>query len=511
MTRFIGITHRVKHTADGEARPTLVVLVEGDKTTRYELDNEQAELDFVLGRFPTAWRNATPEDNPANFAPHHGKWKSVSTGESSDGIPECQLRREGKILYRLRQVPAAFDGLCSGDRVGMILGGSGDYLAYALSRQAMKIGAAVLRIPAFVLKARRGEANVAEDAMLLATLVRDEERSFYPLAETDQNLIRARESWRALHEAMQARIAAEQRKRQLVIGQIFTAPDGIYPEGGIEKAYDAIKASDPILQGLVAEEGRRERELVAALEKVPAYTQLLKPIEGVGPRIAGRIIAAIVDIRRFGEDLTEEEMKMMEESYVRSDEHKKLGRLAENAALVGARQYKTEYARVEAIATKVRDAGRADEAWHLFAHLKEMETRRKLRRKAKSRSAANLKKYMGVHVLPDGTFPRRKRGVVANWHGDARQALYLAADQFNRRPDSVWGKELRAAKARLRVIHPEPIMVENGGGKKVKRYTDGHIHKMAIWRTLSRFVERLYVEWSALEAPPRQQELPKAA
>lgn len=36
-----------------------------------------------------------------------------------------------------------------------------------------------------------------------------------------------------------------------------------------------------------------------------------------------------------------------------------------------------------------------------------------------------------------------------------------------------------------------------GGGKK--RYSDAHINKMAEWRTLSRFVERLHREWWQLE------------
>lgn len=356
MTRYIGIQHRVKMTADQEAHPTRVAILEGDRVTRSELKTEQNELEFALSE------------------------------------------------------------LKQGDVVSLILGGSGDYLAYALSRQAEKIGVRVMRVPAFVLKDKRGGESKDDDALLLARLAHEEPELFYPLAETDAALIRARESWRALWEAMQARMAGELRLRQLYIGRAFTHPDGLYPEGGIEKGFDALKASDPIAKALRSEEAERERELTKALEALPVYQQLFKPIEGVGPKIAARIIAAVIDIRRFETD-------------------------------------------------------------------------------------AKLKAYMGVHVLKDGTFARRRHGQIANWHGDARQALYLLAEQFNRRPDSYWGKYLRQMKANMRAKHPEPVVVENDKGKKVRRYSDGHIHKMALWRTVTRFVEWLHGAWTDLEEP----------
>lgn len=116
-----------------------------------------------------------------------------------------------------------------------------------------------------------------------------------------------------------------------------------------------------------------------------------------------------------------------------------------------------------------------------------------------------FKKYCGVHVLPDGRFARRRNNEIANWKDDARQALYLLGDQFNRRPDSVWGKKLREYKAKLRIVHPRQIEVN----KKTK-YSDGHIHKMAIWRTLTRFAEWLFKEWTRLEKEEKK-EIKKAA
>ncbi len=361
--RFIGIQHRVKTTAAGEGHPTRVAVSKADKVRIIELKDEQAELDFV-------------------------------------------------------------NSLQAGDVVGMILGGSGDYLAYAAHAKAKEVGAAVYRLPTYALKERRGEVadtpaskQKDDDHVLLAELVKNEPQIFYPLAEPDASLILVRVAWRNLWEAMQARIAAEQRFRQSIIGRTFTMPGGLYPQGGLEQAIKAAKANDKILGALYTEESRLEKDLKRALEKTRVYEQIFLPLSGVGPKIAGRIISAVIDVRRF-------------------------------------------------------------------------------------KTAPKLKKFMGVHVLSDGSFARRRHGQVANWHGDARQALYLLGDQFNRRPDSEWGQYLRQMKRNLRKAHPVAVKINRGTEDKprmVECYTDGHIHKMGTWRTLTRFVEWLYGEWTALE------------
>lgn len=101
-------------------------------------------------------------------------------------------------------------------------------------------------------------------------------------------------------------------------------------------------------------------------------------------------------------------------------------------------------------------------------------------------------KFCGTHVMTDGRFPRRRAGEYGGYSPKVRQALYLFADQANRRKDSVWGARLLEIKAEYRVKHPEPIVGE--GGKK--KYTDGHILKMARWRMCTEFVLWLYGEWT---------------
>lgn len=123
---------------------------------------------------------------------------------------------------------------------------------------------------------------------------------------------------------------------------------------------------------------------------------------------------------------------------------------------------------------------------------------------------AKFKAFVGVHVLGkdlkkmspdtkrtdgDSVMARRRRGQVSDWHPTARQAFFLFGDQFNKRPDSLWGKKLREYKVKFRAKYPEHVIGPNGK----LRFTDGHIHKRAIWRTVTKFAECLYRDWRKLE------------
>jgi len=90
-------------------------------------------------------------------------------------------------------------------------------------------------------------------------------------------------------------------------------------------------------------------------------------------------------------------------------------------------------------------------------------------------------------------------GNTANWHSDGRQGLYLLSEQWNRRPDSLWGQKLRENKAKFRAKYPEVIEVIEGGRKR-RLYSKGHIQNMARWRTITQFVCWLYSAWRAHEA-----------
>jgi hypothetical protein len=100
-----------------------------------------------------------------------------------------------------------------------------------------------------------------------------------------------------------------------------------------------------------------------------------------------------------------------------------------------------------------------------------------------------------------GVFIRKRRGQTCDYRPPLRQALYLLADQMNRRPGSWWGAKFIDNKKRYREKHPEAIQVEvdnmvkdpetgkmvKDGTKLVWRYNNGHIHNMAGWKTLHQF------------------------
>jgi len=402
--RTIGIQHRVKFSKEGEALPTSVAILDGDRWSKLSLATETDEFYWLRGQYPLSYRKVASKSDLDNAVLFYVKWKKVS---ETVGLDTELLKQVGKDWYIASDVPSAYQGLQTGDQVAMVLGGSGDNLAYALARQAKLVDATILRIPPFSLPVDR---DVKEEARNLAKLLLEQPELFYSIEPRDLAVIELRECYRARIEAMKARIGAEARLQQRLTGQVLRQKFGSNFEGSIEAQFDLRKTNDRVLLALAAEENDREKELIKCIKQVPIYQKIFEPITGVGPMIAARLISAIIDVRRFSKK-------------------------------------------------------------------------------------AKLVKFCGVHVLPDGRFVRRRNGEVANWHNDARQALYLIGDQFNRRPNSEWGIELRAAKVRLRQIHPE--VVTNDKGKKL--YTDGHIHKMATWRTLTRFVEHLYKVWWELE------------
>ncbi len=405
IMRIMAIQHRVKYGA--ESYPTVILIQSNDgKSSKLSMKTETDELDWLKHRFPVGYRKVNSPADLVDVNPRHIIWKEVKNSADTYNYPDELLKQEGKAWFLADQVPSAYEGIEPDDVILMILGGSGDNLAYAIARQAAKVGAQLYRVPAFCLP---GEHEKNVDPLSLLNFFHSDMGKFYSIAPRDLAIIYLREAYRAWLEAMQARMCAEARLRQRFVGQVFRDEFGHDFEGSIEELFDRQKTNDAVLTALLCEEKVREKELVKTIEQVPIYQNLFKPITGVGPKIAARLIAAIIDIRRFDK-------------------------------------------------------------------------------------ASKLVKFCGVHVLPDGRFVRRRSGEVANWHNDARQALYLIGDQFNRRPNSCWGQELLKAKARLREIHPD-VVVENGK----KRFTPGHIHKMATWRTLTRFVEHLYAEWWRLE------------
>ena len=421
-SRVVGIQHRVKATADGQARPTIVhIRLPDGSSDEYPLDTVEHELDWLYGRFPRAWRKAVP-------------------GEDLTAFAEWHVQRDLKTKEPVK-VPASYDGFREGDLVGMVLGGSGDYFAFALAKRAELIGAAVRRIAPFKLDEARGAGKKDDDAALFALLAAEKPDLFEEAKPLGLAVSRLRVSVRLWLDSMQARIAAGNRFDSAYVGRFFLDVGEMPLVQSLTKLADEAKAKDPGLVALEREEAQKLRQVQKDLGLCQIWTDLFDPIEGVGPSIGARIISGVITVTRFG-------------------------------------------------------------------------------------TAPKFRKYCGAHCLDDGSFARRKNGVVANWSGEIRQALWLLGDQFNRRPQSVWGTRLLENKGMYQRKHPFPVLrtkdgttyeldpartekVKSGwkvpaeGGETVVSgklsYQPAHILKMALWRTITEFVDWLYDAWWAIE------------
>jgi len=430
VERIIGIQHRVKKTAKGEAHPTRVCILDNGQVQLFELATESEELDFVLGRLPVSYRDAEAGDALDAVAEHHRQWRKVREGEASDGTALFITSEHGGV--RRLQIPDVREGLKPGDKVAMVLGGSGDAFAYALSNRGAAIGATVHRLPPRNLALCRGDNSKEKDAELLARYLESGGVGYHLVRSRDRDVIRLSICFHERMLALKDLMAAQQRQHGRAIGQIFLSEEGQYPEGALLDAVTTLRTSDDLLGALTVAHEEQLARLVDAAQSMPLYAAVFADIKGIGPRIAAGIIAATVDIRRFP-------------------------------------------------------------SVHAF------------------------KAFCGVHVLSGGKygdvptdqqFPRNKRGVAGNWQRDARQALYLAAaDQFVKRPNTEWGQRLIANKEKCRAKHPvvmcKQCAAEFGSTcaklKHTRRYTDGHIHRMACWRTATQLAVYIYRAWRRFE------------
>lgn len=523
MTRFIGIRHRRKRTKEGEARPTTVAIVEGDQTVTYDLESDTAELDFLMHRFPVTWRKVADDEEIRYFTEEstdgvrvrHCKFRKAKAGEEVTALhPSHALKipdpKSGKeVMIIITQIPAAYEGLKYGDMVGMVLGGSGDRYASALSRRGDEVGAQVYRLPPFSLSDKRGDATKDDDPLLLASLLQREQSLFYLVRQRDRDMIRTKEAFHLRMSAMKSRIACGQRLEQRMVGKIFLNEEGHFPEGVIEDLAAAELANDVIYGSSEDEERKYSRELEKSVKSMALWDLVFDEIVGCGPRLAAGLIVPISDIRRFWVDPAR-----MEEMYQQSRMFEQKGDFVQDQHHVKD-QVREDMGRCEVLGLVIRwqeANGKHEQA----NHLRQASSCHRERGRLLSKGQAKLRKFCGVHVnsfdkhgqaLPRHLqFPRRRMGEVFNSSGMARQTLWLLGDQFNRHPDSDWGKRFLQIKQKMREKHPEIVEeeveeVSNGFKKKVikKRFTPGHIQKMALWRTRSKFVDHLFMKWTRIE------------
>lgn len=513
---------------------------DGKEPVSYELESDNHELDWVRGRFPVALRKVDQDESLDSFNPRHVVWRTVKKNEDVSCVNPAHLRTvAGKQEIAIR-VPEAYDGLRAGDTIAMSPG-SGDRLAFALSRVGEKLGATVLRIPTSVLKDRRGNGSRDDDAQLMAELAVQAPDLFHKVTANTRRIILVRRLQALRMFAMKARIACEQQVEQAFIGDVFCTEEDM-PELDLEAQFAAVKANDRVLEALVMEEERRIRDLDRAVQATSVWQEILANVTGVGPAIAGRWISAFGTIERF---MVVPDQARLDELYEESVRLEREARFAELRRHVS--QEGTTFDVLRRTASWCAKNGRSMEAAKLERAVACHQERSRMRRNARNKGRGKFKAFCGVHLqveahcpackkrfaehvmfdAANGTFrtdcpacehegvewvdlfARRRAGHVSNWHPDARQAAFLFGSlQIVRQGErTYWGRMYRGYIVKFRATHPDVLcgtcgvpweMCSVQSGSHTRRYSDGHIQRMAMWRTVTKFIEWLYDQWSEL-------------
>jgi hypothetical protein len=494
VARVVGVQHRCKRTAEGAARPTAVALIDpASRDVRVlKLETEQDEIDFVQGRLPAAWRPLGDDDDRSAFLPRHVLQKKPKKSDS----PDAPVRYE---------VPAAYEGLRTGDAVAMLNGGSGRALSIAIWDRCRTAGATLRVLTPGPLKDARDARGGAkeDDAQLIGELLIEAPERFAAMTEYDRLLAVAVLAYRAFVDTMKRRIAAGQQIMGIVRERAFVslADPGNAAHGlDLEHVVKEALANDPGHIALLEAEKDAEKKMEDAMSALPTYA-FIRAQPGVGPRIAARLVVSIGDMLARYEPPDPGAIAALRaevEAGLRDGRYEELkDRVAVDP---GKNPGEERYRRLGALIAHCRANSLAAEADRLQAARSALERIHRLKRKAADRAVAKLKHALGVHVRQGGeyadipaeeAFPRRRKGVRANWDEDGRLGLWLLMGQFNRHPDWDWGKRLRVYKEGFQAKHPATVTVPVGKGKTWTKYTKIHLQQMAMWRTATRFVEWL--------------------
>jgi hypothetical protein len=452
LSRIVAVSYRDKECMrEGvviEQRPTMVLIVDAGKSKEITLPDENHEMCFLKREART--------------------------------IPP--VKHGGKAMH----IDYTEHGIRSGDIVLMVMGGSGAFYAFGLSKHLEKLGGGkVSWIGSTLFKRLCDEHSITRskvksvddegkrteltfDHLALSKLYALTPEHFHTVSARERDLILLKDVVSRRREAMDARMACAHRVRQRLQKEAYCT-DGVYPEGGVKVFIEEGVANDAMLTLFEKEEQKIGSELKKLLHSLPVW-KVFDPIERVGEFTAAPLIVAIGDINRFPSD-------------------------SQLKAFLGVHTLKLDGTKFKKVA--LGEIKEKPESWN-------------------------------------SKFARRRQGQLSNWNQEGRQSLYLIAVQFMMwAPNSPWGLVAQEVKKRFLEKYPTPeVWVKNSCGNVLERvkliegkckrvqggwvvtddsgttrtiigvtkYNPAHINRMVAWRTMTKFVEWLYRAWKATEA-----------
>ena len=111
----------------------------------------------------------------------------------------------------------------------------------------------------------------------------------------------------------------------------------------------------------------------------------------------------------------------------------------------------------------------------------------------KFETVSKLWRFAGYAVI-DGKREYAKPGETRPWNGKLKSTIFLCGESFIKHQSPVYVPVYYEEKERQRRLHPEPV--DNGNGKK---YTDMHIHRMAMRKMGKLLLSHLWVNWRTFD------------
>ena len=118
---------------------------------------------------------------------------------------------------------------------------------------------------------------------------------------------------------------------------------------------------------------------------------------------------------------------------------------------------------------------------------------------AKFDTVSKFWRFAGWAVI-DGQRERNQRGEAAHYNSRLKSECFLVAESFIKQQTPGYVDIYYEEKARLRAEHPEPE--PDPSTLWPNKYTDSHIHRMAMRKMVKIFLCHLWVEWRTLEGLP---------
>ena len=108
-------------------------------------------------------------------------------------------------------------------------------------------------------------------------------------------------------------------------------------------------------------------------------------------------------------------------------------------------------------------------------------------------------RFSGWAVI-DGEIDRCRKGEKSPYNRRLKSECFIIAQNFIRQQTPVYVDIYYAEKARLRRLYPEPVKADNGPWPM--KYTDSHVHRMALRKMIKIFLSHLWQVWRETDGLP---------